>query len=91
MLSEKMKNRVLFDDEEALVARGGRVAKALDILEECVDHLVLGMKTIESLGILDRDEMESYVIAYLEAYEGRYYSMSDDEYDKWLVSYLKRR
>ena len=91
MLGEKLKNRMLFHDEEAVAARGCILAKAVDILEECVDHLVLAMRTIESLDILSRDEVEEYVIAYLQAYEGRYYSMNKDEYDEWLISYLKRR
>lgn len=91
MLSEKMRNRALFDYDDELVMMCGRVEKALNILDECVDHLVLGMKTIESLGILDREDIEAYVLWYLEAYEKRYYTMGEDEYDKWLMSYLKRR
>lgn len=90
MLSDRLKGKPLFKvTVEEL--KGGRVKEeALDLLEECVDHLILAMATIENLGILSREDIEDYVISYMEAFEQRYYSFEEDQFDKFIKDYLRR-
>jgi len=87
MLSEKLRSRTLFEDKPT---EDTKQVMALKFLEECVDHLVILMKTIENMGIMEREDIEDYVIAYLEAYEKRYYAMEGDAFDAWLSETLRR-
>lgn len=88
MLSERLKGKTLFVTvEEHDVSK---LNKSLDMLEECVDHLILLMRTIETEGILPREDVEDYVIGYIEAYEARYYGLEEDDFDKFMRDLLKR-
>lgn len=87
MLSDRLIGKTLFVIEEPDVSR---TIKALNMLEECVDHLVLLMRTIETEGILPREDVEDYVVSYIEAYEARYYGLEEDDFDKFMRDLLKR-
>lgn len=89
MISERMKGRELFKSDEVVVSNGKQVM-ALNLLEDCVDHLVIAMKTIEQMGLFSNEDIEDYVISYLEAFEKRYYLMENDSFDEWLRDYLGR-
>lgn len=88
MLSDRLKDRTLFVTVEEVDI--GRTKQALDMLEECVDNLVLLMRTIETEGLLPREDVEEYVISYIESYEKRYYGLEEDKFDKFMRDYLKR-
>lgn len=90
MLSDKLKRRLLYT-EISFPARADDKVKALDMLEECVDNLILGMATVERMNIFDREEIEEYVISYMEAFEKRYYGIGEDDFDKFIRDYLNRR
>lgn len=77
--------------EISFPARVDDKVKALDMLEECVDNLILGMATVEHMNIFDREEIEEYVISYMEAFEKRYYGIEEDDFDKFIRDYLNRR
>ena len=88
MLSERLKGKTLFVTvEEHDVSR---LNKSLDLLEECVDHLILLMRTIETEGILPREDIEDYVISYMDAYERRYYGYEEDELDAYIDELLRK-
>ena len=95
MLTDKLKGKTLFKvaieetDEDAM--KKELLDTALEMLEECTDHLILAMKTIETLGLLPREDIEDYVIGYMEAFEKRYYSLENDEFDSFIRGYLTRR
>lgn len=86
MLGERLKSRSLFKAIEEVKADKER--EALDMLEECVDNLILGMATVERLGIFSREDIEDYVIAYIEEFEKRYYLRDEDAFDKFIRDYL---
>lgn len=88
MLSERLKGKMLFVTVEEVDI--DQTKKALDMLEECVDNLVLLMRTMETEGILPREDIEDYVISYIEAYEQRYYGLEEDEFDKFMRDLLRR-
>ena len=89
MLSERLKAKPLFElTPEEL--KGKVKEESLDLLEECVDHLILGMATTEHLGILSREDIEDYVISYIEAYEQRYYGFEEDELDLFIKELLRK-
>lgn len=93
MLSDRLKGRTLFkvtieEAEDGLKKEA--IKTSLDMLEECVDHLILGMATVEKLGFLDREDIEDYVISYMEAFEKRYYSLEEDEFDHFIRNYVMR-
>lgn len=92
MLSDRLKGKTLFKVtiEEADDLEKEAIHTALDMLEECVDHLILGMATVENIGLLSREDIEDYVISYMEAYEKRYYSLDEDAFDTFVRNYLKR-
>lgn len=91
MLSERLRGKTLFVTTGDSDSEISRVNKALDMLEECVDHLILLMRTIEAEGMLPREDIEDCVIEYIESYEVRYYSLEEDGFDKFLKAMLKRR
>ena len=88
MLSDKLKGRVLFAAVEAKPV--GEKEEALDLLEACVDNLILGMKTIEDMGLFPREDVEDYVLSYMEEAEKRYYGAGEDELDRFIRELLKR-
>lgn len=93
MLSDRLRGKPLFKitveaDEEAI--KKTAIDTALDMLEECVDHLILGMKTVETCGLLPREDIEEYVISYMEQYEKRYFSLEEDEFDSFIRDFLRR-
>lgn len=94
MLTDKLKGKTLFKvtieetDEDAM--RKELLNTALEMLEECTDHLILAMKTIETLELLPREDIEDYVISYMEAFEERYYGFEEDQFDKFIKDYLRR-
>lgn len=94
MLTDKLKGKTLFKvtvektDEEAV--KKELLNTALEMLEECTDHLILAMKTIETLELLPREDIEDYVISYMEAFEKRYYSLEEDEFDHFIRNYVMR-
>lgn len=94
MLTDKLKGKTLFKvtvektDEEAV--KKELLNTALEMLEECTDHLILAMKTIETLELLPREDIEEYVISYMEAFEKRYYSLEEDEFDHFIRNYVMR-
>ena len=87
MLSKRLRSRELFKDEVVLDAE--KEVRALNILEDCVHNLVLAMRTIESMKLMDTEDIEDYVIAYLEACEERYFLMSDTKYERFISDYLR--
>ena len=90
MLSDRLKGKTLFITVEE-VDIDLRREEALDKLETCVDNLILLMRTIETEGILPREDIEDYVISYMEAYEKRYYSLEEDKLDTFMKDLLNRR
>lgn len=86
LLSEKLKNRDLFEREVKLTSMG----KALAMLEECTDQLILTMRTIEKMGLIERENIQEYVLNRMEAYEKRYYLMEDDIFDEFIREFIKR-
>lgn len=86
LLSDRLKNRELFEDE----VKVSSMQKALAMLEECTDQLVLTMRTIEKMGILEREHIQDYVLNRMEAYEKRYYLMEEDVFDAFIREFLKR-
>lgn len=86
LLSEKLKNRDLFEREVKLTSMG----KALAMLEECTDQLILTMRTIEKMGLIEREHIQEYVLNRMEAYEKRYYLMEDDIFDEFIREFIKR-
>ena len=69
MLSERLRNRELFKGCDLLTER----QKTLDYLDSLADTLVLAMVTAEVKGVFDREVIEEYVIASIEASEAMYY------------------
>lgn len=86
LLSEKLKNRDLFEREVKLTSMG----KALAMLEECTDQLILTMRTIEKMGLIERENIQEYVLNRMEAYEKKYYLMEDDIFDEFIREFIKR-
>lgn len=85
-LSERLKNRELFEREVKLTT----MERALMMLEECTDQLVLTMKTVEKMGLIERENIQDYVLNRMEAYEKKYYLMEDDIFDDFIREFLKR-
>jgi len=85
MISKKLRSKRLF------TADYSKREEALDLLEECVGNLVLAMKLVEHLKLFSREDIEDYVIAYMEAFEQRYYGFTEDELDNYIKRILKRR
>ena len=85
-LSERLKNRELFEREVKLTA----MERALMMLEECTEQLVLTMKTVEKMGLIERENIQDYVLNRMEAYEKKYYLMEDDIFDDFIREFLKR-
>ena len=89
MLSERLKSKALFVTVGD--ANLTKTDKALDVLDECVHKLILAMKATEHLGLLPREDIEDYVLCCMEAFEKRYYSLEEDEFDRFIKDFLKRR
>lgn len=85
-LTERLKNRELFEREVKLTT----MERALMMLEECTEQLVLTMRTVEKMGILERENIQDYVLNRMEAYEKRYYLMEEDVFDDFIREFLKR-
>ena len=85
-LSERLKNRELFEREVKLTT----MERALMMLEECTEQLVLTMKTVEKMGLIERENIQDYVLNRMEAYEKKYYLMEDDIFDDFIREFLKR-
>lgn len=85
MISKKLKSKGLF------TADYSKREEALDMLEECVGNLILGMKTVEHLNLFSREDIEDYVITYMETFEQRYYGYESDAFDVFIKEYLHRR
>ena len=88
MLSDRLRQRTLFASREE--ALNSKRKEALDMLEECTDNLVIAMKTIENLKLFPREDIEDYVISYIEAFEKRYYTLDEDDFDTFLREFLGR-
>lgn len=86
MLSERLKNRELFEREIKLAS----TERALMMLEECTEQLVLTMRTVEKMGILERENIQDYVLNRMESYEKKYYLMEEDVFDDFIREFLKR-
>ena len=86
MLSERLKKKDLFD--HIVVDEQDARDRAKKTLRDAVNGLVIAMKFVQDAGIMDSEEAESLVIAYLEAYEKRYYAMFDDEFAEFLENFL---
>ena len=85
-LTERLKNRELFEREVKLTT----MERALMMLEECTEQLVLTMRTVEKMGILERENIQDYVLNRMESYEKRYYLMEEDVFDDFIREFLKR-
>jgi hypothetical protein len=88
MLSDRLRQRTLFASREE--ALNSKRKEALDMLEGCTDNLVIAMKTIENLKLFPREDIEDYVISYIEAFEERYYTLDEDDFDTFLREFLGR-
>lgn len=86
MLSERLKNRELFEREIKLAS----TERALALLEECTEQLVLTMRTVEKMGLLERDNIQDYVLNRMESYEKKYYLMEEDIFDDFIREFIKR-
>lgn len=86
LLSEKLKNNDLFEREIKVAS----MERALMMLEECTEQLVLTMRTIEKMGLIERENIQDFVLNRMEAYEKRYYLMEDDIFDEFIREFIKR-
>ena len=86
LLSDRLKDREVFERE----IKAASMERALMMLEECADQLVLTMRTIEKMGLIERENIQGYVLNRMEAYEKRYYLMEDDIFDEFIREFIKR-
>lgn len=85
MLSERLRNKELFKDADVFEQR----KRGLDLLDSQAEKLVIAMRTIENLELFDRETIEEYVIASIEASEVAYYGRNNEEFEAFLKKYLE--
>ena len=85
MLSERLKNKELFPDSR-LDNRYKKLAK--DLLKDVVENLVIGMRVAEYYSNMSAEEVEQFVIEWLEECEKRYYSETPEDFDYFVRTFL---
>ena len=89
MLHEILKEKPLFKGEMIEIdPKEAAKEAALDLIEDCVDPLILSMAVAEKLELFPREDIEEYVLSYIEAYEKRYYLLKEDDLDKMIRQML---
>lgn len=82
MLSERLKEKNLFSDEQEATEAQKKVARKL--ISDCARSLVSAMRCVELDGAMTRDEIENFTLRRIEQSEVSIYSLDKEEFDKWL-------
>lgn len=92
MLSERLRGRELFSQGRVPVGThpSSKQIKAVVLLEKCINRLVLTMRTVETLGLYSREDVEETILYLLESNEDKYYGMSESEFRHFLRRFLRK-
>lgn len=82
MLSEKLKEKKLFNEEQMIADIKRHDARKL--LNTCVRDMIAAMKCIEMDEVMTRSEIENFVVNRMEYYEAKVFPLNAEDFNKWL-------
>ena len=82
MLSERLKEKSLFSDEQEKKEQDRQAARRF--LNSSVRSLIASMKCVEEDGVMTREEIENFIIKRMEYYEVNVYPLDNESFAKWL-------
>ena len=82
MLSERLKEKCLFSDEQEKKEQQRQAARRF--LNSSVKSLIASMKCVEEGEVMTREEIEDFIIKRMEYYEVNVYPLDKESFDKWL-------
>lgn len=88
MLSERLKEKSLFNDEQEAIEAQKKAARRF--INGAVRDLVAAMRCVELDEVMTRDEIENFVLNRMEYYEVNVYSKDKEEFDAWLDDQFRK-
>lgn len=82
MLNEKLKDKGLFNEDQAKAEADKATARKT--LNRCVKELITVMKCIQLDDTMTKEEMENFILKRMEYYEGIIWPMDGERFGRWL-------